>query len=114
MINVYVAVMLLSAFLSAVSQLLLKLSAKDTHKAKIFEYLNVKVILGYGLLVLTLVLNTWAYQGVAYKIGPVINATSYVFVMLLGRLCLHEKVTPRKIAGVCLIVLGIVVSAVFG
>ena len=111
MINIYIGTMLLSAFFSAVSQLLLKLSAKDTHKNKIFEYLNFKVIAGYGLLMLTLLMNTWAYQGVEYKVGPVLNSTSYVFVMLLGRLFLKEKVTPKKIAGICLIVVGICVSA---
>lgn len=113
MINIYVIVMLASAFLSAVSQLLLKMSAKDTHKAKIFEYLNFKVIAGYGLLVLTLLMNTWAYRGVAYKIGPVINATSYVFVMLLGRFILQEKLTAKKIIGIFLIVLGICISTFF-
>ena len=84
MINIYIGTMLLSAFFSALSQLLLKLSAKVTHKNTIFEYLNFKVIAGYGLLMLTLLMNTWAYQGVEYKEGPVLNSTSYVFVMLLG------------------------------
>lgn len=110
MINVYIGIMLLSAFLSALSQLLLKMSAKDKHKSRIFEYLNFKVIAGYGLLMVTLLMNTWAYRGVEYKIGPVINATSYVFVMLLGHFFLAEKVTPKKIIGVCMILLGICVS----
>lgn len=113
MINIYILVMLLSAFLSALSQLLLKLSARDEHKSKISEYLNIKVIAGYGLLMLTLLMNTWAYQGVEYKIGPVINATSYVFVMLLGRIFLSERLTPKKIGGICLIIAGICVSALF-
>ena len=113
MMNRYVGTMLLSAFFSALSQLLLKLSTKDTHKSKIFEYLNFKVIVGYGLLFLTLIMNTWAYRGVEYKIGPAINATSYVFVMLFGRLFLAEKITPKKMAGICLIVVGICISAAF-
>ena len=111
MINIYTGAMLLSAFLSALSQLLLKMSAKDTHKSKIFEYLNFKVITGYGLLMLTLLINTWAYQGVAYKIGPVINATSYIFVMLLGRFVLSEKLTTKKLIGIIFIIAGILISA---
>lgn len=113
MINIYILVMLVSAFFSALSQLLLKMSAKNTSRSGIWEYLNVNVIVGYGLLFLTLLMNTWAYQGVAYKIGPVINATSYVFVMILGRLILKEKITRKKILGIILIVLGICVSACF-
>lgn len=111
MINIYIGTMLLAAFFSALSQLLLKMSAKDKHKSKIFEYLNVKVILGYGLLMMTLLMNTWAYQKVEYRLGPVLNATSYIFVMILGKLFLREKVTAKKIAGICLIVVGICISA---
>ena len=113
MINIYVLTMLLSALASAVSQLLLKQSARKKHRSRIFEYLNIYVIAGYGLLFATLVMNTWAYQGVAYKLGPVINATSYIFVLVLGRLVLKEKVTPKKILGVGLILLGICISAAF-
>jgi len=105
--------MLLSALLAAVSQVLLKISANRPHKNRISEYLNVWVITGYGLLVLTLLMNTWAYRGVEYKIGPILNSASYVFVMLLGRLVLKEKITKRKAVGVSVIVLGIVISTVF-
>lgn len=114
MINIYTGTMVLTAFLSAVSQLLLKLSAKDQHKSRIYEYLNFKVIAGYGLLVLTMLMNTWAYQYVAYKIGPVLNATSYVFVMILGKMVLKEEITKKKTIGVCLIVIGICLSALAG
>lgn len=106
--------MLLSALLAAISQLLLKLSAGKSHQKKIFEYLNIYVILGYGLLLLTMLANTWAYQVVEYKIGPVINSFSYIFVMILGRLFLKEKITTRKLVGVCLIALGICVSTLAG
>ncbi len=113
MINIYTGVMLLSAFLAAVSQLLLKQSANRKHKNKIFEYLNVWVMGGYGLLMLTLVMNTWAYQGVEYKLGPIINATSYIFVMLLGKIVLGEKITQRKALGMLCIIGGICISAGF-
>lgn len=111
MINVYTGTMLLSAFFSALSQLFLKLSARKNHSKKIFEYLNFFVIAGYGLLMLTLLMNTWAYRGVEYKLGPVINATTYVFVMILSKLFLREKITPKKLVGVGLIIVGILVSA---
>ena len=101
--------MLLSAFMAAVSQLLLKKSANREHKNKLFEYLNFYVITGYLLLVLTLFMNMWAFQGVPYKLGPVLNAASYVFVMLLSRIFLKERVTRQKAAGMFLIVLGIIV-----
>ncbi|MCD7765744.1 MAG: EamA family transporter [Lachnospiraceae bacterium] len=107
--NTYVLLMVLAAFLAAVSQVLLKVSAGREHKGLLGEYLNGYVITGYGLLALSLLMNMWAYQGVEYRFGPVINAVSYVFVLILGRLFLKEKITARKLLGNVLIICGIVV-----
>lgn len=104
-------IMLLSAFLASVSQILLKLSAKGEHKNRLFEYLNPKVIIGYGLLFLTMVMNIWAYQNMEYHFGPVINSFTYVFVLALSVLFLKEKLTRNKVIGVILIVAGVCVSA---
>ena len=47
--NLFTLLLLLSVFISAVSQILLKKSALEEHKSFIFEYLNFKVILAYFL-----------------------------------------------------------------
>lgn len=77
------------------------------------EYLNPYVLSGYALLVLSLLMNMWSYQGVEYRFGPVINASSYIFVLVLGHLFLKEKITARKLWGNVLIIAGILVY-VFG
>lgn len=99
--------MIFSAFLASVSQILLKKSANKKHKHIIFEYLNYHVIIGYGLLVLTMILNIIAYKNIQYKLGPILNSLTYVFVMILGVAILHERITKRKIFGIILILFGI-------
>ena len=99
-----------AALLAAVSQILLKLSARREHRGLLREYLNGYVICGYALLAVSLLLNLWAYQGVEYRFGPVINASSYVFVLVLGRLFLRERITWKRFWGIVLIVVGILIS----
>ena len=108
--NRYLFLMVGAAFVAAVSQILLKISAGKKEQKGIFEYLNPWVVTGYAMLILSLAMNLWAYQYVEYRFGPVINAASYVFVLILGRLFLKEKITLRKLIGNFLIIIGITIS----
>ena len=112
--TIYVLLMVSAAFLAAISQILLKKSAEKQHKTMAGEYLNPYVLSGYALLVLSLLMNMWSYQGVEYRCGPVINASSYIFVLVLGHLFLKEKITARKLWGNVLIIAGILVYVVGG
>ena len=103
------ALMIFSAFLAALSQMLLKKSADRTHKNVLMAYLNPRVITAYGILFLTMMLNVVAYRDLPYKVGATLSATSYVFVMLLGRISLGERITMKKAIGNLLIIVGIVV-----
>ncbi len=95
-------------FFSALSQLLLKLSANETHKGRFGEYLNRKVITAYLIFAVVLLLNTYAYTKVNLKYGPVIDTFTYVFVLLLSVLVLREKVTKWKLIGNLMIIAGVV------
>lgn len=107
--NFFALIMIFSAFLSAVSQLLLKLSANQTHKKVLNEYLNIKVLLGYGLILLTMFMNIYAYKGIDYKLGPILNTTTYIFVVILSVVVLKEKLTKNKLIGISLIILGLLI-----
>lgn len=106
----YVAIYLGSVFISAVSQILLKKSAMKEHKYLFGEYLNPYVITAYGLLFLSMVLTIFAYRGVALKAGPVIEATSYIYVAILSSFFLKEKISVKKRIGLLVIVAGIIIS----
>ena len=96
---------------SALSQLLLKLSANETHKGRFGEYLNGKVITAYVIFALVLLLNTYAYTKVNLKYGPVIETFTYVFVLLLSVLVLKERLEKWKLAGNVMIIAGVLLYA---
>lgn len=107
--NRYLFLMFLATFFSAFSQLLLKLSANEKHENSVREYLNAKVICAYLIFAGVLLLNTYAYTKVDMKYGAVIDAFTYVFVMVLSRTVLKEKFSRWKLAGNLVIIAGIVV-----
>ena len=101
--------MLGGTFFTAVSQILLKQSSNIKYENKIREYLNFRVILSYGMFFLILLLNTWCYTKVEMRYGPVIDTAANVFVLLLSRLILKEKITKGKILGNLIIITGILI-----
>lgn len=109
MINHYLLCMLLSVSVASVSQILLKKSTCKNYDSVIKEYLNPWVIGGYGMLFLSMIISIYAYSGVDYKNGPVMEALGNVFVPLLSWFFLKEKLSIRKIAGILCIMTGIVV-----
>ena len=101
--------MLGGTFFTAVSQILLKQSSNIKYENKIREYLNFRVILSYGMFFLILLLNTWCYTKVEMRYGPVIDTAANVFVLILSRLILKEKITKGKILGNLIIITGILI-----
>lgn len=105
----YLLLMFAGTFFSAVSQILLKQSSGKTYKNVIFEYLNWRVIVAYGISFSVLLLNTYAYTKVDMKYGAVIDTFSYVFVMVLSYLILKEKFTKGQLIGNLIIITGVMV-----
>lgn len=101
--------MIISAFITAVSQIILKKSANVKHKGIIFEYLNPLVLFSYVCYIGVLILNVFIYTKVDYRFGVIINSMSTVFVMLLSNLILKETITKKRIIGNFIIVCGILV-----
>lgn len=99
--------MFFGTFLSAISQILLKKSAEQKHETFLKEYLNWRVITAYGIFFAVLLLNTYAYTRIDLKYGAVIDTFTYIFVLLLSVLLLHEKVSKRQLIGNLLILAGI-------
>ncbi|MGO5050673.1 multidrug ABC transporter [Dysosmobacter sp. Sow4_B12] len=106
--------LLFGVFISAVSQVMLKKAALKTYASPIQEYLNPQVIFAYVLFVGTTLLAIFAYRGLPLSLGPVLEATSYIYVTCFGVIIFKEKITGKKILALCLIIAGILVSALFG
>lgn len=109
MVNPYIMCMLVSVTFASLSQILLKKSANQKYDSVIKEYLNVWVISGYGLLFISMLITLYAYTGVDYKNGPVIESLGNVLVPILSFFAFKEKIGIRKAVGIILIMSGIFV-----
>ena len=105
----YVAVFLISVLVSSVSQIILKKSANKTYDSKIKEYMNFPVIFAYGLFFMSSLLTVFAYKYVPLSMGPILEATGYIWVSVLGYLILKEKMSGKKVLGLLIIIAGIIV-----
>lgn len=110
---IYVFVFIGSVFISSISQIVLKSSARDSFDNKLREYLNIKVILAYGLFFISSLLTILAYKGVPLSMGPVLESTGYIWVAILGRIILKEKINRKKIIGLICIIVGVLIFSLF-
>ena len=113
-VALYALILLVSVFVSAVSQVMLKVSANREHASTVREYANPLVIGAYAMFVLSTLMTVYAYKEVPLSLGPVLESTSYLYVTAFGALIFKEKVTPRKLMALALIVGGICVFALLG
>ena len=86
--------------------------ANKTYKNIIQEYLNPLVIGAYTIFLLSSFLTMYSYKYVPLSIGPMIEAMGYVFVAVLGRIFLKEKINKKTAIGMALILIGIVICSI--
>jgi len=108
--------LVIGAALSSVSQVVLKRGADreipsglTRRQSLLAQYLNVPVVLGYGLLLISMGLAIIALAKVDLKYAAIIEALGYAMVMILSRVFLHEPMTRRKIVGNLVIMAGVLV-----
>ena len=107
MIDRFAAAMFFSVLIASMSQVLLKKSTMNTHRSVLGEYLNRYVLCGYGLLFASMLLTVYAYSGMPYKNGPVIESLGNVLVLVLGYYVFGERISVRKLVGIACIIIGI-------
>lgn len=105
----YYLIAIFSGMLSSFSQILLKKSAQKEKKSIIQEYVNPYVIGGYAITAICMVLTIIAYRGMPFKYGAVLESLTYLYIMVLSKLLLAEKLTKKKIIGNIIIVIGVII-----
>lgn len=105
----YWIVLFAAVIVSSASQMLLKKGATKQYDSVIHEYLNPWVISGYGLMILSTLCVIFAYRGVAYKNGAIIESLGYLLIMFLSRFFFGEKITKKKLIGNLIILAGVLV-----
>lgn len=104
-----ICLLLVSVFISSVSQILLKKAADRTYENHIREYLNPLVIFSYGMFFFSVILTMLALKKVPLSMQPILESTGYIFVAVMGYIFLKETLSRRKLAGIALILVGIIV-----
>lgn len=106
----YHLLVILSVFLAACAQMLLKQGARQEYTQWWRQYANGWVICGYAIMFATMMLNIFAMsKGVQIKELSIIESMSYLFVPALSFFIFEEKLTWRKILAIAIIITGVIV-----
>ncbi len=105
-----VLIYLFTPLISAASQLMLKKAADNPAYTGVRFYVNPLVIAAYALFFGCMVANVFALRTLDLTVASVLEASGFLYVMVLGALFLKEKITARKLIGNALIVAGILVT----
>ena len=108
----YAGLLLCGVFISAISQVLLKKAAQRQYSSPLREYMNPLVIFAYMMFVGTTFLSIIAYKGIPLSMGPILEATSYIYITFFGVKIFKEKMNKKKIVALGCILMGIVVYAI--
>lgn len=111
-ILVFSLIFVFGVFISSVSQVILKKSSNIKYDNPIREYLNVRVIVAYGIFFLATLLTIFAYKVIPLSMGPILDATGYIFVTIFGVTIFKESLNSKKIIALALILIGIGIYAV--
>ncbi len=107
---IYYVIVVLGVFACSVAQLLLKKSAMIEHRSAVYELLNWRVIIAYGIMFATLVTNIYAMsKGVLLKDMPVLEAFGYVFVPILSILFFGESIDRKRLLSIVLVLIGVII-----
>lgn len=108
----YFAIAIFSGLLSSFSQILLKKSSEKKKENIVAEYINTNVILAYGITAICMMLTIIAFKGIPYKYGSVLESLTYIYIMVLSKIFIGEKITKRRLIGNIIIVIGVIIFSI--
>ena len=107
----FALIMLTGTFIASVSQIALKKAAEKEYPSKLAEYLNPLVMGAYIVFFAASLCSVLGYRGVPLSLGPILEATGYIWVAILGKIFLKEKISKKKALGLVVIILGIIIAS---
>ena len=113
-VYLYSLFLLFGVFVSSISQVMLKKAALKQYNSHLEEYMNPLVIFAYVLFVGTTFLSILAYRGIPLSMGPVLEATSYIYISIFGVRIFHEQMNTRKLVALIFIIAGIMIYSLLG
>ena len=108
---IYYIVLLIMTMFGSVASLFLKKASGSNDLIDMLK--NINLYIGGFLYVSSAVLNIWLLKILDYSVILPLTSLTYIWTMILSYFILKEKITVKKIAGVCLILVGaIIISSV--
>lgn len=104
-----VAILLFSVFIASLAQILLKISANKKYDSRWGTYMNLHVIVSYGLFFISTVLTIIALREIELKNVQIVSSIGYIYILVLGKLFLREDITKNKVLGNIIIIAGVVI-----
>lgn len=109
---IYYLVMFSGVFIASISQILLKKAALKKYKGFIGQYLNVLVITGYSLMLISTVCTVIAMKKMPISTVPIWNSLGMVLAVLWGRIIFAEKISTKRKFGIVIVLLGIMIFGI--
>ena len=106
---IYSGFLFVSEIISAFSQIVLKKSAQKTYRNILLEYLNPYVVSGYFIFFAAVFLDMLALKKVPVSYIPVVESSSYIFVVIFSKIFLKEQFSARKLISIIFILAGIAI-----
>ena len=107
---IYYIVLLVMTMLGAVASLFLKKASGSNSLIDMLK--NINLYIGGFLYVSSAVLNIWLLKILDYSVILPLTSLTYIWTMVLSYFILKEKITVKKIAGVCLILVGAIIISI--
>ena len=109
MVIYYIELLVMTMFGSVASLFLKKASGLNS----LIDMLkNINLYIGGFLYVSSAVLNIWLLKILDYSVILPLTSLTYIWTMVLSYFILKEKITVKKIAGVCLILVGAIIISI--
>lgn len=104
----YIAVVIM-AFVGALASIFFKkASGSESIKSLLF---NINLYIGGMLYVVAAFINIFVLRHLDYSVVLPLTSITYIWTMILSYMTLKEKISNKKIIGVCLIVVGALILA---
>ena len=100
----YIVLFIMSILIASFSQIILKKGACQGN-----IYINKYTICGYTLMIISTFFTLIGYKGVTLSLGQILQSLSFIFVIILSKLFLKEKISKKQVIGIIIIIIGIIV-----
>ncbi|WP_277048883.1 EamA family transporter [Solobacterium moorei] len=107
---IYYIVLLIMTIFGSVASLFLKKASGSNGLINMLK--NINLYIGGFLYVSSAVLNIWLLKILDYSVILPLTSLTYIWIMFLSYFILKEKITVKKIVGVCLILIGAIMISI--